>query len=71
MRINKRYIFLWVLGFGAILLSGCNTAGGVVKGFAGGLESVIENTGEGIGKDFCASGGFLKTLDDWIKENLW
>ena len=67
MTTNKKYVFFLILFFGTILLSGCNTVGGVAKGFADGPESTIE----GIGKDIYASGGLLKTLDNWIKENLW
>lgn len=67
MRINKKYIFFLISFLGTILLSGCNTAGGAGKGFADGTETTIEDTGNGL----CTSGGFIKTLDNWIKENFW
>ncbi len=50
-----------------ILLGGCETIGGIGKGFACGASSAAQ----GAGKDshnFCEAIG---KADQWIKDNLW
>lgn len=64
--MKRRYVLLVLLA-AIIYLSGCQTAAGTAKGLACG----VENTAEGIGKDVYATGGFLESVDSWIKKNLW
>lgn len=56
-RVTLAAIFLLV---NIVLISGCETTGGMVKG-----------TTEGASKDIQGLGAAIVKLDNWIKENLW
>lgn len=69
MNARKKVFYLLVLPLCA-LLCGCETLAGMGKGLAYGIGYTIEGAGKDIYNVY-NSRGFIKTADDWIKENLW
>ncbi len=60
-------VVLAVLWLGAVLLSGCETTVGAGKGLAYGVYA----SGEGAVHDTQNTYSFIKTVDEWLQENLW
>lgn len=67
--MRKKTIF--ILSIFAVLLSGCETIKGTVKGIAYGVSTATDAIVDGVKKDTVEAANFIKASDNWIKENLW
>ena len=65
--IVKKGLFLTLLSIGIICMSGCETAAGIGKGFAGTATGAAAGARRDAGNIW---NGILKA-DDWMRTNLW